>query len=136
LMNNISFIQYFFEAPISKDKTRIFFLNARNNTLEESADEFINKTFMDIAIEDKNIIENLRPRNTPDTLTKELLLPGDQAVVRYREYLQTWEDKGWRIDMHALGENNVDSALAIPSPARRESKSWVLDTVPLIPAKD
>ena len=135
LMNKISFIQYFFEAPISKDRTRIFFLNSRNTTLEESADEYINKTLMGIAIEDKNVIEHLRPRNTPDTLTKELLLPGDESVVRYRQYLKTWEEKGWRIDMHALGKNNEDSALAIPSPGRRESKSWVLDTVPLVPAK-
>ena len=90
---------------------------------------------MGIAIEDKNVIEHLRPRNTPDTLTKELLLPGDESVVRYRQYLKTWEEKGWRIDMHALGKNNEDSALAIPSPGRRESKSWVLDTVPLVPAK-
>ena len=135
LMNSISFIQYFFEAPISKNHTRVFFINSRNTALEESADDFMTKSFMDIAIEDKNVVEHLRPQNTPDTLTKELLLPGDQAVVRYREYLKGWEEKGWRIDMQALGENNVDSALAIPSPGRRKSKSWVLDTVPLVPGK-
>jgi len=135
LMNNISFIQYFFEAPISKNKTRIFFINSRNTYLEPESDDFMNKSFMDIAVEDKNVIEQLRPRNTPDTLTKELLLPGDHAVLKYREYLKGWEEKGWRIDLDAMGDNNVDSALTIPSPARRESKSWVLDTVPLVPAK-
>jgi len=135
LMNNISFIQYFFEAPISKDKTRIFFVNSRNTALEESSDDFMNKSFMDIAVEDKNVVEHLRPRNTPDTLTKELLLPGDQAVVKYREYLKGWEEKGWRIDLKGAENNFIDQALTIPSPARRESKNWVLDTIPLIPAK-
>ena len=132
---NNSFIQYFFEAPISKEKTRIFFINARNNTLGADKDEWINKTFMQVATEDRNVIEQLLPKNTPDTMTKELLLPGDAAVVKYREYLKSWEEKGWRIDLPTLQQSTVDVAYAIPSPARRDSKSWIIDEIPRMNGK-
>jgi phenylpropionate dioxygenase-like ring-hydroxylating dioxygenase large terminal subunit len=132
LAENNSFIQYFFEQPISKRRTKIFFINARNNALDADKDDWINSTFMNIAGEDRHIIENLRPFATPDTLTKELLTPGDAPVVRYREHLKTWEKNGWRIDWQALQNNADDVAYAIPSPARRESGNWVLDTIPTV----
>ena len=64
------------------------------------------------------------------------MTPGDAAVVKYREHLQTWEDNGWRIDMKKLAEDYGDVAYAIPSPARRESKNWVLEAIPLMPGKN
>ncbi len=133
LPGNISFIQYFYEAPIDKHRTKIYFVNARNNTLEADKDDWINSTFMNIAGEDRNIIENLWPRGTPDSLTKELLLPGDAAVVKYREYLKAWENNGWRIDWSTLRRDEDDVAYAIPSPGRRDSRNWVIDTIPLMP---
>ena len=132
LPGEMSFIQYFFEAPIDKKRTRIFFVNSRNNTLEADKDDWINGTFMNVAGEDRTIIENLLPHGTPDTLTKELLLPGDAAVVKYREYLKSWESVGWRIDWAAVRRDEDDVAYAIPSPARRESGNWVIDTIPMI----
>ena len=132
---NNSFIQYFFEAPIDKKRTRVYFVNARNNTLDADKDDWINGTFMNVATEDRNIIENLRPHGTPDTMTKEMLLPGDAAVVRYRDYLKTWENNGWRIDWSTLRQKEEDVAYAIPSPGRRESKNWIIDTIPLMPGE-
>ena len=133
---NNSFIQYFYEAPLSKHGTRIFFVNMRNNNLDPSLDDVMNKSFMKVAHEDQTVIEGLWPKNTPDTLTRELMTPGDAAVVKYREHLQTWEDNGWRIDMKKLAEDYGDVAYAIPSPARRESKNWVLEAIPLMPGKN
>jgi len=130
---NNSFVQYFYEAPVSKTSTRIFFVNMRNNNLDPSLDEPINSSFLKIAHEDRLIIDNLWPKRTPDTLTKELMTPGDAAVVKYREFLKTWEENGWRIDMAKLAEDEGDVAYAIPCPARRESKNWVLDPIPLVP---
>lgn len=128
-----TFIQYFFEQPISKRRTKIFFINARNNSLGADKDKWINDTFFNIVAEDRVIIENLRPFATPDTLTKELLTPGDAPIVRYRQHLKSWENKGWRIDWPALQNTDDDVAYAIPSPARRESGNWVLDTIPIVP---
>jgi hypothetical protein len=87
-----------------------------------------------VADEDIAVIDELWPRRTPDTLTKELMTPGDAAVVKYREFLKQWENNGWRIDMKKMAEDEGDVAYAIPCPARRTEKNWVLDTVPLIPA--
>ena len=132
LPGGMSFIQYFFEAPVSKQKTRVFFINARNNTLEADKDDWFNGMMMNVATEDRNVIEHLRPFGTPDTLTKELLLPGDAAVVRYREYLKDWEQKGWRIDWDTVRHQEEDVAFAIPSPERRDTKNWIIDTLPMV----
>jgi phenylpropionate dioxygenase-like ring-hydroxylating dioxygenase large terminal subunit len=132
---NNSFIQYFYEAPLSKTGTRIFFVNMRNNNLDPSMDGFMNKSFMKVAGEDQVVIEALWPKRTPDTLTKELMTPGDGAVLKYREFLKKWEENGWRIDTKEMAANEGDVAYAIPCPARRESGNWVLDPIPLMPAK-
>ena len=75
---------------------------------------------------------NLWPVGTPETLTKELLTPGDAAVVKYRDFLKSWDEKGWRIDWHTVKNNEENVAYAIPSPARRESGNWILDTIPTV----
>ena len=67
------------------------------------------------------------------TNTKEILVPSDAVIVRYREWLSEWDSKGWRIDFKALQAQKKDVAFAIPSPGRREGGNWVLDTVPLLP---
>jgi hypothetical protein len=95
----------------------------------------MNKSFMKVAGEDVLVIEALWPKRTPDTLSKELMTPGDAAVVKFREFLSSWNDKGWKINMDQMEADFGDVAYAIPCPARREEKNWVLDTVPLKAAK-
>jgi len=132
LTGNNSFIQYVYEAPLSSTRTRIYLLSARNNTLGAENDDWIHETYLKIAAEDVAILENLWPVRTPDTLTNELMTPGDAPVVRYREYLKDWEKRGWRIDQKILQQEYGNTAWAIPCPARREAGNWVLDPVPLI----
>ena len=72
------------------------------------------------------------PTQTPDTLTRELLTPGDAAIVRYREYLKDWQNRGWRIDQQAANGDLGNRACVIPCPARRESGNWILDSIPLM----
>ena len=54
--------------------------------------------------EDIDILIKLNPVRTPETMTKELLVPSDKPVVAYRELKQDWEERGWRIDMKKLQE--------------------------------
>ncbi|MAF83120.1 MAG: aromatic ring-hydroxylating dioxygenase subunit alpha [Gammaproteobacteria bacterium] len=129
-----AFAQYFFEAPIDENRTRIFFVNIRCFIMEEEMDQKLIDMNMKIAAEDIAIIEALDPVRTPHCTTKELLTPADLPIVRYREFLQEWEDNGWRIDQQELRAKRGDIAFAIPSPDRREHKNWVLDPVPLMPA--
>ena len=128
-----SFHQYLFEAPVDEGHTRIFFLNMRNWLTEDKYDQRMEDVTLQIVHEDIRILENLNPVRTPDSNTKEILVPGDYALVRYREWLKKWDANGWRIDMKALRDKQGDVAMAIPCPGRRESGNWVLDTVPLLP---
>jgi phenylpropionate dioxygenase-like ring-hydroxylating dioxygenase large terminal subunit len=126
------FHQYFFEAPQTDSSTKIFFVNMRTFMLEDKNDQMLIDVNMRIAGEDINVIENLDPVRTPDSSAKELLTPVDKPIFAYREYLDKWDAKGWRIDWRELQDKRGDVAFAIPSPARRTEKNWVLDTVPLM----
>ena len=126
------FHQYFFEAPIDENRTRIFFLNLRHFMMDPAMDQQIIDVNMEIAQEDIDILVKLNPVRTPETLTRELLVPADKPVVRFREYLKEWEAKGWRIDVRKVRESQGDVAYAIPCPARRTSKNWILEEIPRI----
>ncbi len=128
-----AFHQYIFEQPVDENNTRLFFLNMRNWLMEDKHDERVEQLTLNVVKEDMGILESLNPVRTPETTTKEVLLPSDQAVFRYRQHLDDWEARGWRVDMKALRSQVGDVAFAIPCPARRESGNWVLDTVPLVP---
>jgi hypothetical protein len=103
----------------------------RNCMLEEAMDQKVMDINLKIAHEDIAILEALNPIRTPDTLTREIMTPGDHTVIRFRERLREWDSRGWRIDRKALMAIKGDVACAIPSPARRESGNWVLERVPL-----
>lgn len=129
-----AFHQYFFEAPVDEAHTRIFFINTRNCMLDAKMDERANVANLKVANEDIGILVNLNPVRTPESNVKEILLPTDQAIARYREFLGQWEARGWRIDLRKLRDDQGDVAYAIPCPDRRTSGNWVLDPVPLLPA--
>jgi phenylpropionate dioxygenase-like ring-hydroxylating dioxygenase large terminal subunit len=126
-----AFHQYLFEAPVDDSNTRIFFVNMRSWLLEDKYDDRIEKPTLDIVHEDVSVLEKLTPVRTPPTNTKEIMVPGDAVILRYREFLAQWDAKGWRIDYKKLQAERGDIAFAIPSPGRRTSGNWVLDPVPL-----
>ena len=64
------------------------------------------------------------------------MVPSDQCILDYRAKQKEWAAKGWKIDMLAVERQWRAGAYAIPSPARRRQKGWVLDAIPLVdPAK-
>ena len=128
------FHQYLFERPIDETRIHVYLYCMRNCMLEEKHDDLMNERNMYVANQDKVIIEDLRPVITPDTNTKEFMVPADKVVVMYRDWLKGWDAKGWRIDIDTVNVNARKVAYAIPSPARREQKGWVLDPVPLVNA--
>jgi len=124
--------QYFFEAPVDNDRTRIYFINMRNMILEPEHDKAIEEQNLMVAHQDIDVLSELNPVRTPNSNTKEILMPADQVIVRYREWLKSWENKGWRIDVSAMKAKRGDVAFAIPCPERRTSGNWVLDPIPLV----
>lgn len=131
-----AFHQYIWEAPIDENQTRMFFVNLRNMMLDPEMDERVRERNLVIAHQDIDVLGELNPIRTPASNTKEILMPADKAVLRYREWLKQWENQGWRIDLDTLRAKRGDVAFAIPCPARRTSGNWVLDPVPLMPARE
>lgn len=133
--------QYMFEAPIDERHIRVFLVNLRNvlqtrfEFLNRWIDKKVTERNMVIAGQDVVVLTKLKPVLTPPTTAKELLMPADKVIFLYREKLKEWEQKGWRIDTDALNAARArgDVEYAIPSPARRQTKGWVLDPVPLVP---
>mgnify|MGYP000019869386 FL=1 len=126
------FHQYFFERPIDEFQTQIFFVNMRNWLMEESMDAMITERNLAIANEDITLLTNLRPFVTPPTMTKEILVPADAVIGQYRKTLEGFKNQGFKIDSKRFKAEGHQTAFAIPCPARRTEKNWVLDPIPLI----
>jgi phenylpropionate dioxygenase-like ring-hydroxylating dioxygenase large terminal subunit len=127
--------QYLYETPIDEKHTRLFFYNFRSYLTgpEHDAQSLVENRH--VVLEDQVVLEPLRPVLTPQTTTRELLMPSDKPVVAYRERIKELEARGWRIDVDRVNRERDRVAYAIPSPARRESRNWVMDPVPLVPAR-
>lgn len=126
------FHQYLYERPIDEEHIHIYLLCMRNSFLEEKYDSYMIERNQYVADQDKTVIEDLRPVLTPPTSTKEFMLPADKVILMYRQMLKEWDAKGWRIDTDAVERKSGKVAFAIPSPARRKQKGWVLDAIALI----
>lgn len=123
--------QYLYERPIDEESTFLYLLCERNFALEPKSDAYVIERNQYVANQDVKIIENLHPVLTPDTNNREFMVPSDKCILLYRESQQEWDKRGWRIDMDEVNRNRGKVAYAIPSPARREHKGWVLDPVPV-----
>jgi phenylpropionate dioxygenase-like ring-hydroxylating dioxygenase large terminal subunit len=143
--------QYMFEAPIDERRTRVFLLNQRNigffkaskmgplggwlkRRLNLWLDKKINERNMFIASQDIKVMNEVKPALTPPSRSKELMMPADKVILQYRDKLDEFEARGWRLDMAALRAAGArgDVIYAIPCPARRETRTWVLDEVPRV----
>jgi phenylpropionate dioxygenase-like ring-hydroxylating dioxygenase large terminal subunit len=128
--------QYQFAVPVDEGHTRFWHINMRNNWLDPEVDEGVNERNRVTAGQDLVVLKQLRPIVPPPGAAQELLMPSDKTVLLYRQRIAGWEAKGWRIDIERMLELQKTAALAIPSPGRRESGNWILDTVPLLQARE
>ncbi|MEZ5486571.1 MAG: aromatic ring-hydroxylating dioxygenase subunit alpha [Steroidobacteraceae bacterium] len=138
--------QYMFEAPIDEHRTRVFLLNERNLLFFRQAalaplnrwlDRKVNERNAYIASQDIRVMNTVQPRLTPPSRTKELMMPADKCILQYRDKLDEFRRQGWKLDMPAVQAARArgDMIFAIPCPARRETRAWVLDEAPrLAPA--
>ena len=127
--------QYLFDTPIDENHTRITLLSMRNFLLDPADDDRCNERSWFVAVEDRVVLEPLRPVQPPALNNREVFVPADAPIAHYRKRVAEWQAKGWRIDSEEVERNSLKVAYAIPSPARREHKGWVLDAIPLIEAE-
>lgn len=123
--------QYLFETPIEEDETQFYLVNLRNFLPTEEHDERMMGRNLYVAGQDKAVLEDIEPVVTPRTNTHEVFMPHDNPISIYREKIKGWEAKGWRINIDEVERTRKRIAYAIPSPSRRASKGWVIDSVPL-----
>lgn len=125
--------QYAFVTPLDEHRSRRYFFSGRRNFAPgEDNDERVRKITWETMEQDRVVVEKLRPVIAPNVNTKEVLVPSDMVIVRFREKLKEWEARGWRIDSGAVDRAARRTAFAIPSPGRKASKGWALETVPLV----
>lgn len=127
--------QYAYETPVDGARTRIYLVNMRNFLLEPEHDRRMMDRNQYVAFQDRDVLLGLHPVLTPGSRNHEYFTPADLCIGRYRDLLREWESRGWRIDEDAVERNAKRVAYAIPSPARRKAKGWVLDAVPLLPGE-
>jgi phenylpropionate dioxygenase-like ring-hydroxylating dioxygenase large terminal subunit len=128
--------QYLFESPIDEFHTDVYIVNLRNFLIEGKDDNRMMERNQYVGFQDRDVLLQVRPRFSPKTNIKETFVKGDECVARYREWVKKWQAKGWRIDVAKVNATKDEVAYAIPSPARRNSKNWVIDAVPLLPAAE
>jgi phenylpropionate dioxygenase-like ring-hydroxylating dioxygenase large terminal subunit len=131
LSDDVYLHQYLLERPIDEENIAVYLLCMRNSYTDEKFDENVKDRNLYVAKQDVIIIENLHPMLTPETNNKEFMLPADKCILMYREALKEWQNNGWKVDTDTVAANAKRVAYAIPSPARREQKGWVLDAIPL-----
>lgn len=126
------FLFYTFITPRDESSVRRFLVHARNVQLDPAVDDQL-RPVNDVAErEDRTVIERLSPAQSPQDTTREFMVEDDAIMVHYRERLQEWEARGWRIDSDEVRRQRRRVAFAIPSPGRRAGGSWVLDPIPLV----
>ena len=129
--------QYTYDLPIDEFTTRVFLVSTRNSGLTEEMQKIMMDRNLIVAQQDIDILDDVEPVRTPPTMMKEFMVRSDSCIVRYREHIKAYEDKGWRIDLDTFHSETAkgDIIFAIPSPMRREHKKWVIDPIPLKPGK-
>jgi len=124
--------QYVFETPIDETSTKIYLINTRNFLTDPKDDERVMERNQVVAFQDRDVQVNISPVLTPNKINNEFFVPMDRPIKRYRELMEKWEQKGWRIDSETVAQNRLSHAYAIPSPGRKETKGWVVDSIPIL----
>lgn len=129
--------QYTYDLPIDEFTTRVFLVSTRNAGLTEEMQKIMMDRNLIVAQQDIDILDEVEPVRTPPTMLKEFMVRSDSCIVKYRDHIKRYEDKGWRIDLDKFHAEKAKGNIifAIPSPLRRTEKKWVIDPIPLMPAK-
>ncbi|MCF6274342.1 MAG: aromatic ring-hydroxylating dioxygenase subunit alpha [Robiginitomaculum sp.] len=129
--------QYTYDLPVDEFTTRVFLVSTRNAGLSEDMQKIMMDRNLIVAQQDIDILDEVEPVRTPPTMKKEFMVRSDSCIVRYRHHIKEYQKRGWRIDLQEFHKemDKGDRVFAIPSPRRREEDGWILDAVPLMPAK-
>lgn len=126
---------YIYACPRDELDLEIFLINQRNTRLDPALDSrFLER--MGVAIEeDRVVVEKLEPAIPSKDTIGEFIVPADDVLMKYRERLKDYEQRGWRLDFAEMARNRNRMVYAIPGPARRQDPGdWAVTPVPLVVA--
>ncbi|ARN73266.1 aromatic ring-hydroxylating oxygenase subunit alpha [Oceanicoccus sagamiensis] len=124
--------QYAYALPVDEYTLRVFLVSCRSFFLHPWLDRLADYRNGLIAAEDREITEAIEPIIGREGASADLSVKCDAIQLSYRKMLAQWEQNGWRIDTEKMASMyRGKDALMIPGPGRRESKTWVFDTVPM-----
>jgi phenylpropionate dioxygenase-like ring-hydroxylating dioxygenase large terminal subunit len=130
----MSIRQYTFVTPVDERNERLYLISGRNFNIDKENDAEFDRVNWQVVEQDRCVLESVQPALNPLSNKEEVLVTGDNVIALYRNRIQQWQDAGFRIDCNALDEHarSGNKAFAIPSPARRKQKGWVIAPVPLL----
>ena len=128
---------YLYAVPRDELDLEIFLVMQRDCMLEEKFDENFLKRMAIAVEEDRIVIEKLDPQIPGTEAIGEFIVPADDVIVSYRQRLQEWERRGWRLDGETLRKHRGRVAYSIASPARRNHSShtgqgWAVTAAPVL----
>ncbi|MCB2108528.1 MAG: aromatic ring-hydroxylating dioxygenase subunit alpha [Rhodobacteraceae bacterium] len=131
----MSQINFTARTPIDRFRTRAIGWQARNYLLGEEHNAERMAGIQQAVVEDLRVVEKVKPKLTPPTLSDEFLTETDGMELAFRRKVWDLAARGWEIDWDAYLKLSEDHVVVIPSPARRaDPKNWIHKTVPLRPA--
>ena len=116
-------------VPVGPNETRSLYISLRDFFKGDWADKDAHKRVKYIFEQDDAVISQQRPELLPYDLSDEMHVRSDALQVAYRRRRNELIDLGWGIDVHQIvGDGPRDTAVVIPSPARREvpelARAW------------
>jgi phenylpropionate dioxygenase-like ring-hydroxylating dioxygenase large terminal subunit len=134
---SMAIVMFDANTPVDEHTTRTFALQFRSFLKFRIFDAGSLKRLNRILEEDATIVEAAAPNYLPDALANEMSVTDDKFMRTFRAARRKCiEERGWKIDVAEANKAKGVKVLNIPSPARRsEGMAWIIDTVPLVPAK-
>jgi len=124
---------YLYAVPRDELDLEIFLVMQRNCMLEDKYDENFLKRMAVAVEEDRIVVEKLDPQVPSTEAIGEFIVPADDVIMNYRQRLQDWERRGWRLDYETLKKNRGKVAYSVPSPARRQDpQNWAVTAAPVL----
>jgi phenylpropionate dioxygenase-like ring-hydroxylating dioxygenase large terminal subunit len=120
-------------VPIDANHTRTWWMMGRTFLRSRLLDRRFVASNIRIFEQDHGVLKNVRPERVPDSWQQEVSLKSDALQIAFRKRMQELEQRGWRIDEERLArEFTGRKACAIPSPERRNIRSWAIEPIPVV----
>ncbi len=124
-------------VPIGPNQTRTWWMMGRSFFRSPLFDRNVIARNNRIFEQDHAVLKNVRPERVPDAWQQEVSVKSDALQIAFRRRIKELAQRGWQIDEAKIAADYTGrTACAVPSPARREVKSWAIEAIPVVPASD